>query len=725
MSFVVEERYWKEIADFLADSNGPVLLHISDTATWQYRFLQKLLATVKPNRIIHTGDCADEFKVGRLEADRKGYEAGLKELMKVLRTAKCPITFTHGNNDDLVLLEGEENVEVLQNYTTLELFGIKLLIDHYPFVDAGDVDFALYGHSARFDMHYPPNDTGVGPVYLNGNFFWTVIDCATKRYLSIPVIEPLVFDDKIETDENGDKVIIRTEKDRQWKLPPKERWFLTQMHLHAGVEDFSSVRSHAKVAKEIGYDVIFITEHDNRMNRVPNCIETFCLTAEGDAVRADGKAGWYRDDGAPALSVANGDGYSLCLKKKENATFKSVGKKHQVSLFADVTVTLKISAPKNADILVDFTLSQRPEDLEQQHLYYGIGEASHDGWFKTVECTEDGVYTFKISDDVLCFDPDFGQDNALLYITVTAVSDEITVDSIEFDRKYVAEDVRKRQKTLSKVIGPKYKIVINSGFEMSFGHHQNCFSAHVPVVDYGKTGYVKSDETGAKYLQSRGATFAYNHMFSELKNTSPEEHEKAIQSIVELGLETRFGGAQLIEVGFPEGRYGFSIGEHMRVWDELAMKGLKMVGYGDSDSHNSKVGWLDGNNFGSWILSRDRTQETLERAMRKGKICLGNPVRWKSTWDFAIGDATIGDTLKCDDEALGHIKLNKLTEPVIVKIIRAGKILEQHTVTDACFESEFAVDRGSLDCCPVRVEVWSNEAEPKPLFFTNPIYLEK
>jgi hypothetical protein len=278
---------------------------------------------------------------------------------------------------------------------------------------------------------------------------------------------------------------------------------------------------------------------------------------------------------------------------------------------------------------------------------------------------------------------------------------------------------------LSKVIGPKYKIVINSGFEMSFGHHQNCFSAHVPVVDYGKTGYVKSDETGAKYLQSRGATFAYNHMFSELKNTPPEEHEKAIQSIVELGLETRFGGAQLLEVGFPEGRYTFSIEEHLRVWDLLAVGGLKMVGYGDSDSHNSKIGWLDGNNFGSWILSRDRAQETLERSMRKGRVCFGNPVRWKSNWSFKIGDSLIGDTVKCDGEVTAEIKLSKLTEPIEVRVVLGGEIFERYTVSTPSIEIRLDLSRGELDYCPVRVEVWSNEIDPKPLFFTNPIYLEK
>ncbi len=724
MRFNIADRYWNEVAKFVKEAKGPVVLHISDTATCQYDALRRFLAVVRPARIIHTGDCADEYKVGRLESDRQAYEAGLKELMKILKTADCPLIFTYGNNDDLVLIEGEENVSVLQNHTVLELFGVKFLIDHFPFVDAGDVDFALSGHTARFDPHYPPQDLESGPIYLNGDFFWTVIDTATKRFLRIPADEPMEFDDKIEIDENGNKVILRSENGRQWRLPSKERWFLTQMHLHAGAEDFSSVRSHAVEAKKAGYDAIFITEHDIRMNRLRGCIETFELTSEGDALRSDLKAGWYRDDDTPALSVPDSEGYSLLLSEGDGATFKSVGKKHQVSLFADVTVTLQMSLEEGASALVDFTLSQRPEDLELQHLYYGIGNAKHDGWFKSVERTADGVYVFKISDDVLCFDPDFGQDNALLYITVTAVSGDIRVKRFHIGRKYVAEDVRKRQKTLGHTIAKRFGVAVCSGFEMSYGHHQNCFSAYVPVTDYSKTGYVRSDETGAKYLQSKDATFAYNHMFSDLKKTPPEEHEKAIRDMVSLGLETRFGGAQLLEVGFPEGRYGFSIEEHMKVWDELAIRGLKLVGYGDSDSHNSKVGWLDGNNFGSWILARDRVQETLERSMRKGKICLGNPIRWKSKWEFKIGNATIGDTLKCNSEVEAYVKLTHLTEPVLLKIIRAGEVFEQHTVTTTSFELAFSVTKGQYDCCPVRLEVWSNEIEPKPLFFTNPIYLE-
>ncbi|MBO5747230.1 MAG: metallophosphoesterase [Clostridia bacterium] len=721
----IVRSHFSRAAVFREKARGAVILHISDTATWQYASLSELLSIVRPDLIIHTGDCADEYKVGRKEGDREPYEAAIKKLIKILQEPDCPIIFTYGNNDDILLLEGEKNVTIMQNHTEFERFGVKFMIDHYPYYDTVDVDFAMYGHSARFDPHYPPKDSAGEPVYLNGNFYWTVIDSHDKGFLRLPCIQPLVFDDKYLTDENGEEYIMRTEKgnDRSWRLPPKRRWFLTQMHLHAGVEDFSSMRSHAAAAKAVGYNALFITEHDLRMNRNRGCIESFWLESEGAAERPDLKAGWYKSDDTPADASKDGDGYSLLLNESESATFKSIGKKHQVSLLADVTVTVNMSVAGSA--LVDFTLSQRPEDFQQQHIRYGIGDVTGEEWFKSVQKSDDGVYTFKLSDDVLLFDPEFGQDNALLYITVTAVSGKVAVKRFDIDRKYVAEDVRKRQKTLGKTIGPKYNISINSGFEMSLGHHQNCFSAYVPVTDYGKTGFVKSKDTGAEYLKSKDATFAYNHMFSERKNVLPEEHEKTILEMVEFGLSGGFGGAGLLEVGFPEGRYTFSIEEHLKVWDMLAIGGLKMVGYGDSDSHNSKIGWLDGNNFGSWILSRDRAQETLERAMRKGRVCFGNPVRFKSNWDFKIGDSTIGDTVKCDGDVTAEIKFSKLAEPVLVRVVSGGEVIERYTVSTPSVEIKLDLSRGDLDCCPVRVEVWSNEVDSKPLFFTNPIYLEK
>ncbi|MBR6792888.1 MAG: metallophosphoesterase [Clostridia bacterium] len=96
--------YLEEARAFAADAKGALLLYISDTLTAQYPALQALIDAVHPAAVIHTGDSVDEYKVGRLEADRIPYEAGMKELMEILGSADCPLYFTSGNNDDLNLI---------------------------------------------------------------------------------------------------------------------------------------------------------------------------------------------------------------------------------------------------------------------------------------------------------------------------------------------------------------------------------------------------------------------------------------------------------------------------------------------------------------------------------------------------------------------------------------------------------------------------------------------
>ncbi len=703
---------------FAAAAKGALILYVSDTFTAQYPALQELIALVKPAAILHTGDCVDEYKVGRLEADRIPYEAGFKALMGILASAGCPLYFTSGNNDDLNLIDGRADVTIVPNHTALTVEGVRFLMDHYPITDAGAVDFALSGHTGKSDFHYPPQDRAGDAIYINGMFHWALIDSADKSFIRIPCKPPIEINEI--TEANG--LRIRTVGTRTLRFPPEKRWLLTQTHLHAGHENFSSIRSHAAEAKRLGYNAIFITEHDVRMNRMQNCIEHFHLTAAGEALREDGRAGWYRPNDTPAQSVPHGEGYALLLTDGESASFQSAGKKHQASLLAGLTVSLTMELAESTSMLVDFTLSQRPEDLEQQHLIYGLNAISDNDWFLPLERAKDGVYTFPLSEDVLKFDPLFGQDNAFLTVTVTAIGGEVRISELNTARQYVAEEVRKRQKTLGNTIGREYKIKVCSGFELTFGHHRNCFSAHVPVINYEEVGYAESERVGAAYLRSKDATFAYNHMFQEYKNAPEEEHEAIIQQLIEIGAENRFGGAQLLEVGFPHPKCGFGLQEHLRVWDALAMRGVRLVGYGDSDSHNSKSGWKHGNCFASWILAENTFQEELERSMRAGRVCLGNPVKWHAKWSYTVNDAQIGDTLRADT-AIAKIRLWELDAPVELRVIHGGEELCRYAIEDSAFEAELPLTRGDLECCPVRLEVWSDEG--KPLFFTNPIYLIK
>ena len=117
--------YLEEAKAFAADAKGALLLYISDTLTAQYPALQALIDAVHPAAVIHTGDSVDEYKVGRLEADRIPYEAGMKELMEILGSADCPLYFTSGNNDDLTLITDLPDVTVVPNHTVIEVEGVK------------------------------------------------------------------------------------------------------------------------------------------------------------------------------------------------------------------------------------------------------------------------------------------------------------------------------------------------------------------------------------------------------------------------------------------------------------------------------------------------------------------------------------------------------------------------------------------------------------------------
>ncbi len=676
---------------FAQRAKGPLILYISDTDTRQYPQLAQLLGWVRPGAIIHTGDSADEWKVGRKPEHREGYEAGLKALGEILQRANCPVYFTSGNNDDFVTLPKEFNV--VPNRTVIEVLGLRCYLTHMPpRVKINDVDFVLYGHTGNWDSHYPPQWELKPPIYLNGMFHWALIDSETKEFFVIPSRPSL-----------------------------KMKNYLVQTHLHAGFENFASIRSHATEAKRAGYDGMFITEHDVRMNRLKGCIEEFRLQTAGAAGEAG--TGWFDCGGTPGESVPYQGGFALKIEPGKAYSFQSAGKKHQASLLAELTVILELDLPKDTATCIDFTLSQKPEGFEQQHLCYCLGEAKGYDWQKKIEWRADGRYEFPLSRDVLEFDPEFGQDNAFLSVTVTAEAEGYLM-GLSTRREYVAEEVRKRQKELAHKIGEAYGLSIFSGYEKTPAHHMNCYSEKVSVVNYEEDGYETAKERGTAQLAEQGAVFSYNHPFQEWGKIPDCNHRQVMNGLIQQALETRLNGAQLMEVGFPRGRYGFSLEEHLYLWDQLAMHGLKLTGVGDSDSHDSKVGWRKGNNFGNWIRTKLPRGQYIEAAMLAGRVCMGNPYRWKADWEFTVNGKEIGQILRIGETetATARICFKNLTEPYTLRVMSAGKELYR-AETEEGKELLLPVQRGSVSCNPIRLEVYEQE-KGRCVFLTNPIYLE-
>ncbi len=913
-----------KLKSFLDKASGKLIFHISDTSTELYPMLKELLDLVKPDTVIHTGDLADEYKVGRLDEHLEPYKAALVELAEILKAADCPVYVTPGNNDILSEIE-RLGFEVLPNGSSLDVFGVKLRLDHTPIVSAYNVDFAVYGHGATEDLRIDRSNIDNGVVYLNGDFNWTVIDSSTKEFIEIPVrkkpkcvriyvarhgqvagnafyagnpdypkdnpalsalgirqacflaeelkrigfngrilcspymrtlmtAQPVAwaFNTKIELCHEL-REIIKSEKGIKsfdgkpaeelkkvfpeiaddsdipypwWtlksesfedvsarvepfvdklledgedvllighgasvgaavdylleksglefndfmprpagancslsefrlcgkKLRPimvygvshlpanmitsnikkamnspkaESRYYLTQMHLHAGFEECSSIRSHAVQAKRLGYDTMYITEHDVRMNRMKNCIESFAIEDKELAADTKQSAGFYRSDGTFFASEKAENGYVMPIKDGETAIFKSKGKRHQASLLSALTLKLKADLCGCKCLRAAVRLSQKPDSLEPQYLKYVIGEGDIEkSWCRGVEKNSDGVYTLELSRDASYFDPAFGLDNAFLGIELTPVGGEVKIYGFETSREHVAEDVRAKQKELAVRIGAAYGINIYSGFELSFGHHRNCFSEDVPVINYENTGYVDSEETGCRYLASKRATYAYNHMFEEWKKDTETPHAEIMDTLVSRLAEAQCDGAQLLEVGFPIGKCGFSIAEHLEVWDRLALAGVRMVGYGDSDSHNSSIGWRNLNNFGTWIFAKSCKAKALEKAMRGGRVCMGDPTRIRPNFEFTIDGKRMGEVLQTDGskELFAEISFSELKEEVELRVVCGGKVVKSTTVNTEEFSDKVRVEKTDGIYCPVRLELYGKDE--RCIFLTNPIYIK-
>lgn len=171
---------------FTAGLKGPFILHLSDTATDMYPLAEALLEAVRPQLAIHTGDMADEYKVGRIPEHLPGYRAALPALLDAMERYADRVICTPGNNDDFSLLENREKIRVVANGSRILEYGVRMELDHIAIPATWGVDFALYGHGPTDDLRYPLPDESDAPIYLNGNYFWTIIDAPTKRFLRVP-----------------------------------------------------------------------------------------------------------------------------------------------------------------------------------------------------------------------------------------------------------------------------------------------------------------------------------------------------------------------------------------------------------------------------------------------------------------------------------------------------------------------------------------------------------
>jgi hypothetical protein len=185
-------------------------------------------------------------------------------------------------------------------------------------------------------------------------------------------------------------------------------------------------------------------------------------------------------------------------------------------------------------------------------------------------------------------------------------------------------------------------------------------------------------------------------------------------------------GADLIEVGYLFRGAG-SLRDHLRLWDLALANGVRLMGFGSSDSHGGVWGPdMEPNPFATWVWSVGETSENLIDAMRSGSMVFGDPFLWKSSLAFGVGEALMGDTLFVDkrQEVRGWLYMEPWRSDIQVRLVQVetGKSDQRDVIRSDIIEDirdgfSIEADRPSF----ARIEVYDTRGVP--LAFTNPVFL--
>ncbi len=141
-----------DIPPEVREMKGVKFLHIGDTDSREYPYFKKLIEEVKPDIILHTGDVADEVKVGRIPGTRYEYKSKIRYILKTLAESGAEIMIVPGNND--VADDIKEAIPTATVYPTnsvVTVDGVECRIGHQVHHMTFDRQWAFYGHGFTGD----------------------------------------------------------------------------------------------------------------------------------------------------------------------------------------------------------------------------------------------------------------------------------------------------------------------------------------------------------------------------------------------------------------------------------------------------------------------------------------------------------------------------------------------------------------------------------------------
>ena len=178
IDFKTIQDYMKDdesIFDEIAKEKGTKLLHISDTTSFSYPYIKRLVNKVKPDIIIHTGDFVDEVKAGRMINTFDEYESGVKEICNILTSSSAKEIYAVCGNNDIfdVLKKHLPNAKVSMPGSVEKICGIDCLLAHGPTQVTDETQWAFYGHGLTGEC-WSPDKNNVKSGRCRFNAIWNL-----------------------------------------------------------------------------------------------------------------------------------------------------------------------------------------------------------------------------------------------------------------------------------------------------------------------------------------------------------------------------------------------------------------------------------------------------------------------------------------------------------------------------------------------------------------------
>lgn len=149
-----EKEYKGEICipDGFEKAEGKKILHIGDTLSKHYPYYRKLIETVKPDMILHTGDLVDEVKLGRFPERLYEYRTKVEKILKIMSESNVPLIIVPGNNDaPEIIRKFAPNAQLYERNSVVEIYGQNCRIGHEVRLMSFDCPWNFYGHGPTGD----------------------------------------------------------------------------------------------------------------------------------------------------------------------------------------------------------------------------------------------------------------------------------------------------------------------------------------------------------------------------------------------------------------------------------------------------------------------------------------------------------------------------------------------------------------------------------------------